>query len=139
MRGEQTAMWCPKCRTEYRDGVKVCADCGTPLVESLEEYDREQTRKAAEEESSRLSRLQDGESASYGETASDEGEIISAGTDPLPSQRHAVYKSSSEMAEENRSSAAALLILARSASFLLPARTDILCVVYWEPCSSFFW
>jgi transcription initiation factor TFIIIB Brf1 subunit/transcription initiation factor TFIIB len=111
MRGEQTAMWCPKCRTEYRDGVKVCADCGTPLVESLEEYDREQTRKAAEEESSRLSRLQDGESASYGETASDEGEIISAGTDPLPSQRHAVYKSSSEMAEENRSSAAALLIV----------------------------
>jgi hypothetical protein len=33
-------MWCPKCRIEYRDGIEVCADCGTPLVEgSREEFD----------------------------------------------------------------------------------------------------
>jgi hypothetical protein len=24
--------WCPECRTEYREGVTVCADCGTALV-----------------------------------------------------------------------------------------------------------
>ncbi len=30
-------MWCPKCRTEYREGITVCADCGTPLVEGSEE------------------------------------------------------------------------------------------------------
>lgn len=104
-------MWCPKCRTEYRDGVKVCADCGTPLVESLEEYDREQTRKAAEEETIRLSQLQDGESAYYGETSSGKGEVLSANAEPRPTQRHTAYKSSSEMADENRSSAAALLIV----------------------------
>ena len=27
--------WCPKCETEYRDGILVCADCGSALVEDL--------------------------------------------------------------------------------------------------------
>ena len=29
--------WCPKCRNEYVEGMEVCVDCGSPLVESLEE------------------------------------------------------------------------------------------------------
>ncbi len=28
--------WCPKCKNEYREGIKVCADCGMELVETLE-------------------------------------------------------------------------------------------------------
>lgn len=28
-------MWCPKCKTEYRSGIAVCAECGSPLVEEL--------------------------------------------------------------------------------------------------------
>ena len=27
--------WCPKCETEYRDGITVCADCGSVLVDDL--------------------------------------------------------------------------------------------------------
>lgn len=38
-------MWCPKCRNEYREGIKVCADCGTPLVEFLEELTQEAVRE----------------------------------------------------------------------------------------------
>jgi uncharacterized membrane protein SirB2 len=28
---------CPKCKIEYRDGFSTCADCGTQLVEEIEE------------------------------------------------------------------------------------------------------
>uniref|UniRef100_UPI004057564A hypothetical protein n=1 Tax=Acetatifactor sp. TaxID=1872090 RepID=UPI004057564A len=29
--------WCPQCKNEYREGVKVCADCGCELIEE-EQY-----------------------------------------------------------------------------------------------------
>ena len=29
--------WCPKCKNEYREGITVCADCGTPLVDDIVE------------------------------------------------------------------------------------------------------
>lgn len=27
--------WCPNCKTEYRQGIQVCADCGATLVDEL--------------------------------------------------------------------------------------------------------
>ena len=29
--------WRPTCKNEYVEGIKVCADCGCELVDSLEE------------------------------------------------------------------------------------------------------
>lgn len=34
--------WCPKCKNEYREGITVCADCGTPLVEDISAIENEQ-------------------------------------------------------------------------------------------------
>ena len=28
-------MWCPKCKSEYREGFTVCSECGTALVAEL--------------------------------------------------------------------------------------------------------
>ena len=42
--------WCPKCENEYVEGIKVCADCGTELVENLEEYKAQQEAEALEKQ-----------------------------------------------------------------------------------------
>ena len=34
--------WCPKCETEYREGILTCADCGSTLVDNLN-YDKEES------------------------------------------------------------------------------------------------
>lgn len=41
--------WCPKCKNEYYEGIKVCADCGEELVDSLEEWEKAE-REAREAE-----------------------------------------------------------------------------------------
>ncbi|NLL79140.1 MAG: hypothetical protein GX234_05015 [Clostridiales bacterium] len=32
--------WCPKCKNEYIEGIRICADCGCELVETLDELSR---------------------------------------------------------------------------------------------------
>ena len=31
--------WCPVCKNEYREGIKICADCNVELVDKLEDPD----------------------------------------------------------------------------------------------------
>ncbi|MCI9337405.1 MAG: hypothetical protein HFH93_07690 [Lachnospiraceae bacterium] len=46
--------WCPKCKSEYRDGFTTCADCGGRLV-TEEEFVRMEEERLAAERSQRLS------------------------------------------------------------------------------------
>ena len=41
--------WCPKCKSEYRDGFIVCADCGSELV-SKERFEELAVQEIAEKE-----------------------------------------------------------------------------------------
>lgn len=38
-------MWCPKCKYEYREGIKVCADCGSALVDNLQKESEPEERE----------------------------------------------------------------------------------------------
>jgi len=38
--------WCPVCKYEYKDGIKVCADCGATLVDALEACDENEANEA---------------------------------------------------------------------------------------------
>lgn len=42
--------WCPKCKNEYVEGMKVCADCGCELVESLDGLEKTAMTFGTEEE-----------------------------------------------------------------------------------------
>ena len=42
--------WCPKCKSEYREGFAECATCHVPLVDSLPEEDEIQPQDAVQPE-----------------------------------------------------------------------------------------
>ncbi|WP_130836865.1 hypothetical protein [Lachnoclostridium sp. Marseille-P6806] len=91
-------MWCPKCRNEYRDGIVKCADCGCDLVESLEEYDR-----AAQVQEPEREEREEADPVSGTETSPE------AASSEKQAARTFAYHNSMERAEENKSSAYALL------------------------------
>ncbi|MCM1187785.1 MAG: hypothetical protein NC541_00630 [bacterium] len=100
--------WCPKCKTEYREGFTVCADCGSELVK---EQPPEEKKTAAVWEMPMEAEFPDGEELPEedDETAEQADE-----SDKKSGRRRTgggLYQDSSERASENRSSAWMLLIL----------------------------
>ena len=98
--------WCPKCENEYIKGITVCADCGTELVESLEEYKRQ---KAALEE--KEAAFEEMEEESVEETEQDEQQEGEGAPDGNEKKWTKAYRNSAQKAEENKSSAYTLLFV----------------------------
>ena len=93
--------WCPVCKNEYRDGIKLCAECQVELVDHLEE-DKE--RNAALEEQEKIVNLQAILAAEPEESESDDNE----GEEPVV---YRAYQNSAARAEDNRTSAYTLFFV----------------------------
>ena len=101
--------WCPKCRSEYRTGFEVCADCGCKLVEE----EPVEGRQSSEDQfvdflASQFPGQETEEVLSEGE----QGEIkrpAMAGN--RKSTKVTSYKDNAERANENKSSAMILIVL----------------------------
>ncbi len=126
--------WCPKCKNEYYEGIKVCADCGTELVDSLEEWEAERRKEEEAQRAEQLaalremmeedSGLSDAESAGdmeNPENAEDpdepDGEKASSekpeekGAKGAEGVSRGVYQNYEEKAADNKSSAYTLLVV----------------------------
>lgn len=111
--------WCPKCKNEYYEGIKVCADCGVELVDSLEEWEKaEKEAKEAElreqmaacremlEEEETDPEIDEGQED--GDPEEPGGETGAKGKRPSEVSR-GVYQNYEEKAADNKSSAYTLL------------------------------
>ena len=93
--------WCPICKNEYREGIKLCAECKVELVDYLEET----TEQSAEiDEQEKIARLHAMIAAAQEETDDED----SAEEDP---PMYHAYQNSAAKAEDNRTSAYTLFFV----------------------------
>ena len=106
--------WCPKCRSEYREGFSICADCGSELVD-----DGQYASLAAGKSAVDGTACEGGSEAKF-EAVEDKGDAAGLAENQPErdtvsernyglSQYGSLYRDNSERANENRSSAWILL------------------------------
>ncbi len=94
--------WCPKCKNEYVEGIKECADCKVALVDNPDE------RKAVIfGEQEQMQKLK--EFLEY--SKSDDVLVEESESDSVQINYSGVYQNSAAKAEDNKSSAFTLLLV----------------------------
>jgi len=123
--------WCPICKYEYKDGIKLCADCGAELVDVLEENNSEAETLANAGDA-------DVDESLYFDDKSEDNDAEDSEITPEETMKmitpdpHRIVKAepfvkSSERAENYKSSAAALLIVGIGGlAFLILSYTGII-------------
>ncbi|MCR5655371.1 MAG: hypothetical protein K6G07_07015 [Lachnospiraceae bacterium] len=107
--------FCPICKNEYRPGFTMCAECKVPLVESLEEIEKqaiaaeEAETIEAEEIISRMEDMSEEEREALQDKLSDELEEMKEQREKLLRER--AYENKYEKAAEYRSSAYVLILV----------------------------
>lgn len=91
--------WCPVCKNEYRQGIKLCAECKVELVERLEE-EKKQSDELSEQEIARVRAMLAG-----GKDGQEEDGV------PEKIPVYHAYQNSAAKAEDNRTSAYTLLFV----------------------------
>lgn len=92
--------WCPVCKNEYREGIKLCAECKVELVDQLEDENAEL------EEQEKIARVRAMLAAAADEQADEDEEEV-----PEKIPVYHAYQNSASKAEDNRTSAYTLLFV----------------------------
>ncbi|MBQ7841742.1 MAG: hypothetical protein IJ390_14830 [Lachnospiraceae bacterium] len=127
--------WCPKCKYEYVEGIKVCADCGCELVDSLSNLKEEETPEYDEEMDKYDKYLEE----TANEPVSEEFvNAVRAGVMNVKhSDRRGVYQEASKKAEDFKSGAYTLIIVGVAGIVALLAMMSGKFPFYLNPKSQF--